>query len=266
MPEKPKAGAWPDIVNFRDVGGLAADGGRVVRRGLLYRGTALHNVTDDDLQALANLGVGLVFDLRSSHEANGRPDRLPPGAAYRRVPGVMSMEQVHHELLDWDNLMEQMSASDAALAETEEFQAGVYPEMIKHPDAFEALVGEMLSRPDRPTYVHCSAGKDRTGVACAIVLRLLGVSRADALADYLESANHPAPEVTGVLARAGRRAPKVEALIKAMLAVSEAQFDAAFAEADRTWGSWDGFVKDGLGLTPDDVQRLRDAYLEDAAG
>jgi len=255
---------YPKLANFRDIGGQGSDDGRRVKQGHLFRGTALFNATDDDLEAMAGLGIGLVFDLRSRPEVFGRPDRLPPSASYLHVPAVPSMDVIRHELLDWDALMDQLSSSEEMLVESETFQAGVYTEMMREPLAFKTLVGELLRDPARPVYIHCSAGKDRTGMACATVLTLLGVPRDAILDDYLESARHPSPDMAGVLEKAAQYGPRVQRLVKLMLGVTVAQFDKAFAEADRVWGGWDGFVRDGLGLTPNDVIELREAYLEPA--
>ena len=268
MAEEPKAqAAWPRIVNFRDAGGHPGTGGRTVRRGRLFRGSSLHAASDDDLAKLAGLGVGLVFDLRSRDEAAGRPDRLPPGVRYRREPAVISMDENPRESLDWDALIDYLGSSEEALADYESFQYGVYAEMIRRPQAFQALLGELLEAPRNPApgvYVHCSAGKDRTGVAIAIVLRLLGVSRADTLADYLASAAQPMPEFDSVTAKARQCSPRIDQLLETMMGVSPAQFDLAFAEAKRVWGSWAGFVQRGLGLTDTDVTALQAAYLASA--
>lgn len=259
--------AWPSIVNFRDFGGYPGADGRAVKRGLLYRGTALHDACDEDLDAMAGLGIGLVFDLRSRAEVSGRPDRLPSGAEYRREPGAVSMDETHREAewLDWVALMDQLASSEDALREVEAFQVGVYAEMIRRPQAFAALAHEMLGAPDRPVYVHCSAGKDRTGVACAVVQRLLGVGDDDIMADYLESAKHRLADVGPVLERAAHYPPRVAAVIGLMASVAPERLQSAWREVDHAWGGWDGFVADGLSLTPDDVERLRESYLELAA-
>ncbi|MCL2489605.1 MAG: tyrosine-protein phosphatase [Propionibacteriaceae bacterium] len=252
---------WPDLLNFRDLGGHRGADGRLVKRGRLYRGTALNNATDDDLAKLANLGVGLVFDLRARSEATGRPDRLPAGATYRREPGVPSMDEVHRELLDWSVLIGQLSASDEMLTSMESFQGGIYGEMIERPQAYQALLGELLAQPSRAVYMHCSAGKDRTGVAGAIILTLLGVDYDDIMADYLVSAKYPQPDYAAVAEMAGQAGPRIGRLIGTMLTVTKPQLDFAFAHADQVWGSWDGFVQDGLGLTHEDVAALRRDYL-----
>jgi len=249
------------ITNFRDLGGHAGADGRLVKPGLLLRGTALHDVTDDDLAQLADLGVGLVYDLRARQEATGRPDKLPAGATYRREPGVPSMDEVHREMLDWSVLIDQLSHSEDELARMESFQGGIYGEMIRRPQAFKALLGELLAQPSRPVYIHCSAGKDRTGVACAIILTLLGVSRDDVMADYLVSAANPLPGYKGVLEQAQQAGPRIGKLIGTMLTVTPAQLDFAYQHINDVWGSWDAFVSDGLGLTPQDIKALQQAYL-----
>jgi len=252
---------WPDILNFRDLGGHRGADGRIVKTGLLFRGTALHNATDEDLARFTSLGVGLVFDLRALNEATGRPDRLPAGAAYRREGGVPSMDEVHREMLDWSVLIGQLSDSEQTLAQMESFQGGIYGEMIERPQAFRALLGELLAQPSRGVYIHCSAGKDRTGVAGAIILALLGVGYEDIMADYLVSAKYPQPDYQAVAEMAQEAGPRIGKLIGTMLTVTRSQLDFAFAHANQVWGSWDGFVGDGLGLTPHDIQALQRAYL-----
>jgi len=257
---------WPGILNFRDIGGVALpDGSASVRRGRIFRGAGLYNTSDEDLAKLKALGVGLVFDLRSRDEANGRPDRVPAGVRYRREPAVISMDEVHRESLNWDALIDHISGSDdeskAALAESESFHKAVYTEMIARPDAYRELLHEMVATPAIGVFYHCSAGKDRTGVASMIILTLLGVARDDVMADYLESSNHPLPEVAHVRQKAATHGKRVVDLVGVMMGVAPWQLDGAFDAVDQLWGGWDGFVRDGLGLTGQDVQALRDNYL-----
>ena len=253
--------AWPHIINFRDAGGCPGAGGRLVKKGLVFRGSHLNGAADDDMAKLAALNIGLVFDLRSVHEAGERPDRVPAGAQYRRVSGVPSMDHSARESLSWDELIVHLSSSDEALTAAETFQYGVYAEMIRTSEAFKALLGELLTHPGRPVFVHCSAGKDRTGVATAILLTLLGVSHDDVLADYLLSAGNPMPEAPALRERVSSMDPRIAKLITTMLTVSPWQLDLAFSEIDKAWGSWDGYVRDGLWLTEDDVTALREAML-----
>lgn len=260
--------AWPGIVNFRDVGGHGLPGGQVVKTGWLFRGSSLDVATQADLAKMADLGIELVFDLRSADEAAGRPDRLPVGASYQRQPAIVSMDEVKRESLNWDALIEFLSSSEEALAESEAFHQRVYAQMIERPSAFKALVGQLLARPSQAVYVHCSAGKDRTGVATAIVLRLLGATRRTVMLDYLESGEHPLPDFAAARQRAESAGQRVGAVVALMTGVSQWQLDLAFSQVKLSWGSWAGFVSDGLGLSTGDVEVLRHTYLEpvDASG
>jgi len=251
---------WPNIANFRDIGGRLGGDGRLVKTGLIFRGTATSDATEEDLAALNMLGVRLVFDLRGEVEASTNPDRLPVGATYQRVSAVPEIDAIPRELLtSWDNLIERASQSPDVLEQSMAFQSGVYTQMIQHPHAFATLLSLMLDDPSRGVYIHCAAGKDRTGVGCAIISRLLGVSREDALEDYLKSNETPRPEIEAV--RLWARERGVGDLIDLMTSATKWQFDLAWDEADHAWGGWDAFVHAGLGLSPADIARLRDAYL-----
>ena len=251
---------WPQIINFRDVGGCRSEYGGRVKKGQIFRGVALSHASDEDLAALAGWGVGLVFDLRGKQEADGRPDRLPAGAVYRREAAVPAFDEDPLEMLSWDALIDQLSESPDLAAKSRAFHDQVYGEMIRRPQAFAGLLREMVANPSRGVYIHCAAGKDRTGVACAIIARLLGVSREDAMADYMVSGRNPMPDSAGVKELARRKG--VGDLIDIMLGTTSWQFDQAWDEPDRAWGGWDGFVRDGLGLSPADVAGLRAAYID----
>jgi len=250
---------WPNIVNFRDIGGYPGAGGRLVKTGLIYRGVSLNVATDKDLAAMAALGIGLVFDLRNDFEAEGRPDRLPPGATYVRYPAQKIDDDSPLELLHWEALIDAISTDPEALAQYEASYSQMYADMIKNPQAFAALLAQMLEHPARPVYIHCAAGKDRTGVACIIISRLLGVSRGDAFSDYMQSNDFPLPDVAGV--RELARQKGVSPIIDLMTSTTKWQFDVAWQQPDKSWDGWPGFVHDGLGLADADVKALRAACL-----
>ena len=113
-----------------------------------------------------------------------------------------------------------------------------------------------------PVLWHCSAGKDRAGFAAAILLRILGVPEDIVMQDYMASRNHALEarkfQMTLLRLFKGQEAADKMAIF---MGVEETWLQAAFDEIDATWGSFDDYVRDGLGLSADDVERLRDQLL-----
>jgi protein-tyrosine phosphatase len=185
--------------NSRDVGGLVTVDGRQVRRGVLFRTAALGRLTDEDVVALGKLGIARVVDLRDASEsAFAPPDRLPTES----TPAVTSLPiyDPDHPVFTYVAAVLLGHELDryAALAEegTPAAMHAIYRWFVSG-EASRAGFGtvlRMLADPAQlPAIVHCTAGKDRTGWLTAIVLTVLGVSRADIAADYLATNDYAGP-------------------------------------------------------------------------
>lgn len=162
------------VFNFRDVGGYAGAGGRTVRWRRLFRSDALSALGEADRDRFLSLGIRTVLDLRRPHEI-ARAGRVPAwdGIAYR------NLAPDHPE---WDLTPYQDGV------EPDRYLADRYHDMIEHGAAGLAeAVRVIADESTAPAVVHCMAGKDRTGVLCALTLSLLGVSDADIDADYTRS-------------------------------------------------------------------------------
>ncbi|MGC5010028.1 tyrosine-protein phosphatase [Streptosporangium sp. DT93] len=156
--------------NFRDVGGYLTDEGLQVRWRRLYRSASLHLLSGDDLDRFDELGVRTVIDLRHPEEIDRR-GRAPHGPSYHNL-------SVEHRF--W-NVRDDYSP-DAGLAR---FFTDRYLEVSR--DGWAELATALTVIADAgnaPVVVHCAAGKDRTGVLVALVLRLLGVPEEDVVTDY----------------------------------------------------------------------------------
>lgn len=163
-------------VNFRDVGGYPAADGRVVRTGRLFRSDGLEALSPADVVRIRDgLGVRTVFDLRSPAEV----DELSLGELYddgtvRHVAVPVFTEVLSHWELGPDDVW------------TPEWGAGIYFDFVQLGRASIAAVCNELAEPSAyPAVLHCVAGRDRTGVLCALLLDVLGVADDDIVADYL---------------------------------------------------------------------------------
>jgi protein-tyrosine phosphatase len=257
---------WVSVDNFRELGGLSTSCGRRIRPGVLYRSGALNRLSAAECRRLADCGIGTVFDLRSEAETAREPDTLPDGVAYARVGAVQLLDDPSDDpidLLDWEGFLCRAVADERELERWETFQHSVYPEMASRPDAFRALTRLLLDHPGQPLLFHCTAGKDRTGLAAAIIERLLGVPDDAVIDDYLASGRILRRKNEAMLGavRAQVSNERVIALVDYMLEVTRAQLESAFERMNEVFGSWDGFVRDGLRLCEDDVATLRDALL-----
>ncbi|KAB1928273.1 tyrosine-protein phosphatase [Micromonospora sp. ALFpr18c] len=161
----------PATFNFRDVGGYVGHDGRTVRRGRLYRSDSLHRLDEQDRDAFAAIGIRTVIDLRRPTEVQ-RDGRVPAyqGLVYRHI---------HPEHTDWAETPHEEGASLAR------YLADRYADLAQTGTAGLAeAVGLIADSTNAPVVVHCVAGKDRTGIVCALTLAVLGVDDADIAADY----------------------------------------------------------------------------------
>lgn len=168
-------------LNFRDVGGLAAGDGARVRKGTLYRSEGPASFFDDHRAELGALGFRSVCDLRSKGERETAPnDWCGPGC---RLLNLDMNTDLRAQGMDmWESLRTDPSVDNARSAMAENYRQMPGALMPHVPALAGALLGGEV-----PMMVHCTAGKDRTGVAIALLLMLVGVARADILADYAKS-------------------------------------------------------------------------------
>ena len=128
---------------------------------------------------------------------------------------------------------------------------------------FREFIHTVLAENGKAVVWHCSAGKDRTGFAAAILLRILGVPRDIVMADYMESKSHALDGRKNDmrLLRLFKGDEAADKLI-VMLGVEEAWLAAAFDEIDQHWGGFDSYVINALKLSPADVKQLKSTLLE----
>jgi protein tyrosine/serine phosphatase len=165
-------------INFRDIGGYRGAGGRPVRMGRIYRSAMTHHITAAGLTALrGRVGIRMVLDLRNAEELE--QDGVAPfaehGIGYRNAPvgaeTVMTPEQRAERMLriatgdvDWGEMYAQMTGRESG--------------------AFRALFELAATDQHTPLVFHCTGGRDRTGVAAALLLSVLGVADGDIANDY----------------------------------------------------------------------------------
>lgn len=235
--------------NFRDVGGLPADGGRKIRAGRVLRSGHLGVLDGDDLASLRNwLGGGLtVVDLRGAEERVKRPCLLD--------------EAVVHSLPIEPRVAAQLDAV-AATGETpggphaRRFMCEAYGSFAR--DArpqLAQLFRHLLARGGQPLLVHCAAGKDRTGFMVAMVLAALGVPRDVVMEDYLLTNQRVTPRDTG------RFTPDI---LHALGTVYPEYLQSAWAVIDGEFGGIDSYLENGVGLSQPDREALRAALLDTA--
>ena len=246
------SGAW----NFRDVGGARTTDGRAVRTGVLFRSSELSQLDERGRAEMTRLGVKAVFDLRSDAEiARGGTDRLPGGVLLRSTP--------------YRNHTGTTAPHEGGVARGEDDQLGymmrTYSSYSSLEGAFDAIreVVTTLAAGDGPILVHCAAGKDRAGWTIATVLRAVGVSDADIVADFLRSNSGIEPlrrHMQAVWSALGDDKPIEPS--NAMLGVSEQYYRRGLEAVDQVHGSFEAYLH-AIGISESDLADLKGALLTD---
>ena len=232
--------------NFRDLGGYPGKDGRTVRWRQIFRSNHLGHLTEADIAVLRPLGLRSAFDFRGTEERDAAMCSLA-GISVHSLPIEPTVVAALRARL----------AGGAALssADTLEVMRDSYRNYVRYnTPSFRALFAHLLE--DRaPLVIHCTAGKDRTGFACALILHALGVPDEAIAEDYL------------LTNRFYRRDPSASSElpddVRQVLGSVEASFLAAAFEAiNADYGDLESYFGDGLGLGASERAKLEARYLE----
>lgn len=253
------------VRNFRDIGGHRTVDGRRVRRGQVCRSGHLAQATDDDLRTLEQLGVTVVIDFRGPRDiADEGEDRLPPGARLVSIPMFDPARGSDIRSLLFDSPPEALVAhfGDGRAAEAMMRGARTLVSDAQRVEQYGEMLRTIIANDDGATLIHCSAGKDRTGWAASLMLLTLGVPEETVIEHYLESNAHRHERSARLadLARAGVDTSLLEPFFEV-----RAEYKRAALEAlEEMWGGIDGYIRDGLRITDDELARFRSRMLEPA--
>jgi protein-tyrosine phosphatase len=175
----------PGLLNVRDLGGLATADGRQVASGRLLRSDNLVGLNDEGVQAvLGEVGIKLIIDLRTAEEC--RREGGPPEA-------LRGVRYVNRPLEPQGAVNEEQAAAGKATNLLDDYLAHL--RLSGH--VLIRAYSELVAAESLPAVVHCTAGKDRTGIFVALLLDLLGVRRDEIVADYAATA----PNMAAILDR-----------------------------------------------------------------
>jgi protein-tyrosine phosphatase len=249
------------ILNFRDFGHYETVDGAKVARDKLFRSAHLNNLDDAELDAIADMNIGLVVDLRHKPERIRQPSRYPIEGEARVLVYIDPPEYKAAKTAPHEAFMEQelntpedahnyMMKSYSLRAGDKGFQ-DIFRDTLRH----MAETGDAI-------LVHCAAGKDRTGTLVALIQGLLGVPAKDIREDYMLT--NKAVDIEGFLEPASKaftkrygRAIAPDAL-RPMFGVKADYLDSALEQM----GDLRKYAQDILGLSDQDITKLRDHYLE----
>jgi protein-tyrosine phosphatase len=234
--------------NFRDLGGYRTEDGRTVRQGAVFRSAHLGTLTDADRAAMGRLGVRTIVDLRGVNEAAETPHRIE-GTGARIVgahiePGVG--EKIRVAIADG-------SADPFVMMQYFTDHYRDYPRRCA--PGFRTLFATLSDGTHRPLVFHCTAGKDRTGFASALLLTLLGVPWDTVMEDYLRTNDLWIGHIG--------RYPELD--IDTRAAIIEARrpyLEAAFEVVRADFGSPEAFAEQALGLDASALERLKADLLD----
>lgn len=173
------------LMNFRELGGYKTIHEKEIKKGYIFRGRALDNLDEKSIDYLKSLHLDYVFDLRDSKNQEAKPDYRLPGVKYISCPIIESLAmEDEHNPIDLDKI-ERVLRDGKWTKEDYKASAETIELMYQRMPFAEALlpIFEAMNEGKR-IYIHCTGGKDRTGVACMLILWALGVPDKTILKDY----------------------------------------------------------------------------------
>lgn len=245
------------IANFRDLGGLPVANNRVIKKGVFIRSAMLDHATDEELQEIKKYGIKVAYDFRNKSENRGDRPYEKIGAEHRNIPATYKNDRLFR--LDKGGIFTMLFREI-----TWEDVAQTYESLPVGNKAYKALMQSLINE-EVPLMMHCSAGKDRAGIATAIIMILLGADYETVLEEYMRSkeAQHFNEYVIGEIL------PKfihkfAFSHFHAFFMVYPELLDASLNKIKETYGDYDTYFEKEFGITKEVRAQLIEKYTEPA--
>lgn len=243
--------------NFRDVGGYRTADGHTVKSGVLYRSGSLGSLMPKGQETLSALSVASIIDLRSNEERGQDANDF-----LESVQGYWARD---YSMSHGDMARIFQAGGTPTAASMKAMMAQAYRTLPKEQAPAYREMFARLAQGKEPLVVNCTAGKDRTGVAAALVLTALGVPYETVREDFLLSNNAP-----GMDSLKGAVASPLAALppevTKPLIGVEPEYLDTAFAQMRQDYGSVESYLEKELGVGPREIAVLRNTMLDQEKG
>ena len=265
-PEREKLRKLPfdNMQNFRELGGFNAAAGQTVKWGMIYRADKISGLSTQDQLYLERLKLSKIIDFRSDEERSDSPHSLLLGSNIVIEALPVTVEAAQIEKVTARLQQEDVTAEDMAL-----FLIEANREMIERfTPVYKQWLHSLLDENNYPQVFHCTAGKDRTGLAAALLLQVLGVAADDIMADYLATNIHTGARVEQIVHHINEITMHQvnEDVVRMLFKVQPRFLHEAYKTIDEHYGSFANFVEIGLGFGDAECARLRALLLEPALG
>ena len=244
--------------NLRDLGGYKTQNGKHVKKGYFFRSSRLMDFDQAELKILNSLNIKKIYDLRSKEEVKDSPDPTLKGAEYIHSSAAARADGTEVNFSPAALIAENVYSKES----NDEFTHKVYgnlPFSYAYKRMFEDIVAGNV-----PILFHCSAGKDRTGIAAILILLALGVNEETAMYDYMLTNEYrkeyierfkkdfPLTKIDGELA----------GMLLAYEGVTYTNADYSLKRIKEKYENYDEYFEKEYNLDKDALQRLRDLYTE----
>ena len=250
------------VVNFRELGGIVTENGKVIKRGYFYRAGELGGMNDKQKAKFDKLEIAHVFDYRDKDEIQDSVDYVG-NAEYHHIPAVTDtkgMPMIPKKMKKFVLTVSKEDAIQCAETFTE-----TYGEAIFDSTAY----GETLRAINefKPVLFHCTAGKDRTGIIAALILKTLGVSDDEIVKDFMLSNKYRRYDnYKGLtLLTLFIRNKWARYLYNKVSFVYEYNILTTLEAIKKKYGDIVNYLNGEYGITPEQVEKWREFYLEDKA-
>lgn len=243
--------------NLRTIGGFKTSDNRIIKKGILYRSDNLARLNTLDLHYLNMLNIKRIVDFRSFNEIEKEPDIIPNNIDYINMP-IISDKKISKEIhLILNNILKK-NMKEYLIEANRDF-------ILEHTYIFSKFIKDFIISGGKCTLYHCTAGKDRTGFATAIILSILGVPRDVIIKEYLFSnyciertINQQLAKVCSIMNIDHKDCYKIMPL----MIVDIDYINEAFQTIDDKYGNINNYIENGLKLSNDDIKKLKEIMLE----
>ena len=242
----------PGIQNFRDLGGYPSyPHHKFVRWGMLYRSGEINRLRKGSLKKLKNLGIRTIIDLRSPEEKMELSKSLEKNFSVVSIPiATGNMEQIINGVQD------RSIRSDTVYRIVERMNREL---ITKYAAQYRKVFDLLLNEDNYPVVIHCSSGKGRTGIVSALILACLDVNEDKIMEDYRLSNDYfNIPRATRYAYNLPIRSQEA---ITTLCSAREDFLNAAKEEAERQYGDIKTYLREGIGLSKQEMKHLRNILL-----